>query len=89
MFSSLLVSFLFSFVCVLLFVAAAVVVVIIVIVVMFFTYLLFIQVVHRRQWRTLLLSFLHPFAMILKSCDRNSAKSYIGFIRSKRGTVQF
>ena len=32
-------------------------------------------------------SFLHPFAIILKSGDRNSAKNDIGYIRSKRGTV--
>ena len=30
----------------------------------------------------------HPFAMIKKTCDRNFANSDIGFIRSKKGTLQ-
>ena len=35
-----------------------------------------------------LMSFLHPFVMIIKSCDKNSAESDIGYITSKSGTVQ-
>ena len=85
--SSALPSVLFSFVCVLLFVPVVVVVVVVIVVMCLPTYFL-IQVVYRRQGRTLApLSFLHRFAVIKKSCDRNFAKSDIGYIKSKGGIV--
>ena len=42
---------------------------------------IFYTSLYRRQGRALVPS-------VIQSCDRNSAKSEIGFIRSKRGTVQ-
>ena len=66
--------------CVLLFVAVAVVLVVVVIVVMYFLYRLY------TGGRGGTSPFCHS-APLLKGCDRNSAKSDIEFIRSKRGTV--
>ena len=81
---SLLVSFLVSFVCVFLFVA---VVVVVIIVVMFYLPI-FIQVIYKWQGRALVPSVIAFLCNVKKSCDRNSAKSDIGCIRSKRSTVQ-
>ena len=79
---SLFASFLFFF-----YMCVFVAVVVVVIVVVFFIYIGRLYTSGREGLYSLL-SFLHSFAIILKVVDRNSAKSDIGYIRSKRGTVQ-
>ena len=80
----------FSFVCDLFFFVAVVVDVVVIVVMFLSTYFFYIYRLYTSgRGRALVPSVIPtPLCNDLKNCERNSANSDIGYIRSKRGTVQ-